>query len=1052
MKPYFYFFIIIFTLCSSKLSAQMPEWQNPQIVEINKEPAHVLLIGEKNIKNALSDNPESSNKLKVLNGKWKFNWVKKPQARPKDFYKTNFDDSNWDEISVPANWELEGYGIPIYVNMYYEFMPYGVMPKPPYLPEYWNPVGTYRKTFDLPENWQDEQIYLHFGAVKSAMYLYINGKKAGYSQGSKLPAEFNISKYLKKGKNLIALEVYRWSDGSYLECQDFWRLSGIERDVFLYAKPSVSVYDIFIKAGLKNNYQDGDLNADLIILNSAKRSIENYSAELNIYEGKKCIARQSKKIAPSKSRQISLSFRQEIASVKQWSAETPNLYTLFIKLKDQSGKQIELVSQKIGFRTSEIKNGQLLINGKAVLLKGVNRHEHDENTGHVISKELMRKDIQLLKEFNFNAVRTSHYPNDPYWYDLCDKYGIYLIDEANIESHGMFYGKESLAKDTTWQKAHIQRTIRMVERDKNHPSVIIWSLGNEAGDGINFQASSAWVHQRDNTRPVQYERAGSKAHTDIVCPMYAGIGHLLSYSTQPKERPLILCEYAHAMGNSSGNFQDYWDIIENNYHLQGGFIWDWVDQGLAAYTEDGKKYWKYGGDFGADSIPSDANFCMNGLLNADRKTQPAIWEVKKVYQNVRFKQVPFSANEIEVQNMHDFINLSAYDIHWEITENGIAIKTGLLKAPNIKPQESRIFTLDMDIPHKAGAEYFLNFKVLSNSEKALIKKGHIIASEQFKLPIRQSEKHPKEIKQKIDFQQSEKDFLFRGKNFEITIKKASGNISEYKYKGVPLIEQGPVPCFKRATTDNDFGAKIPAQMKPWIEDSQESINAASVKIVSQSKYKIILTFTYNLKNSESHWISTYSIFGNGSIHIHNHFIPGEKQLPPLPRLGSRLHIPASLNKLKWYGRGPQENYCDRNTAAYVGIYESTVQEQAFPYASLQETGYKTDVRRLSLTDNKGNGFTIQGEPIFCFSALNYTIEDLTRDRRGSLHLHEVPARNFTELHIDLKQMGVAGDDSWRSKPHTKYIIQPIEYEYSYTIIPNYKNNINSTKQNYRRNE
>ncbi len=1031
------FFICFVLIISLNISVLAQKWRNPEVVEINKEFPHVLLFSKANLDDALGGKSEFlSDNVQILNGKWKFNWVKCPQNRSTDFYKINFDDSKWDKILVPANWELQGYGTPIYVNMYYEFMPYAVMPKPPYLPENWNPVGAYRRWFTLPENWENKQIYLHFGAVKSAMYLWINGKKVGYSQGSKLPAEFNVTKYLKKGKNLVAVEVFRWSDGSYLECQDFWRLSGIERDVFLYAKPQVAVFDVFVRAGLKNNYTDGDFEADVVINNPQKKNLDGYKVELCIFDDEKNILKISDTLINNREKKLELSFSAEITSVKKWSAETPNLYTLVIKIYDKFGKTVEIVSQKIGFRTSEIKNGQLLINGKAILLKGVNRHEHDENTGHCVSRELMLKDIKLLKEFNFNAVRTSHYPNDPYWYELCDKYGIYLIDEANIESHGMFYGKESLAKDTLWQYAHLQRIMRMVERDKNHPSVIIWSLGNEAGDGVNFEAGYDCVHKRDKTRPVQYERAESNPHTDIVCPMYTGIGGLLSYAVQPRKRPLILCEYSHAMGNSNGNFQDYWDIIEANYHLQGGFIWDWVDQGLAAFTAEGKKFWKYGGDFGGDTIPSDVNFCMNGLVNADRKVHPAIWEVKKVYQYVRFRAVPFAANKIEIQNLHNFIDFSRYDVHWQVLENGVPIDSGLIKSPKIEAQKSKVFELDIDkINRKPEAEYFLNFKVVTNRKIGLINEGHMVGNEQIMLCEAMAKKDYLEPAQNVDLQQSETHFIISGKYFEIIVSKASGSIEKYEFKGVNLVEGGSVPDFKRATTDNDFGAKFDEKLKVWADDSPTKINANFYKITENEANKKTIAFRYDLPNSGAIWTTVYTFFGDGVVGVKNSFQPPEKELPIIPRLGCRWRIPKAFENIKWYGRGPHENYCDRFSSAFVGIYRSCVAEQAFEYASLQETGYKTDVRWLTLTNDAGNGVKIEGLPLFCFSALNYTVEDLTRSKRGSLHLHEVPERDFIELHIDLKQMGVAGDDSWWSKPHTKYVIRPVEYDYSYRIVP-----------------
>ncbi len=1026
-------------LFSLNIGAQVPEWKNPQIVEINKEPAHPLLVGQTDIQKCLQkesslyDNPN----VLSLNGIWKFHWAKNPQKRPKAFFKTEFDDSQWKSIKVPSNWELQGYGIPIYVNMYYEFMPYAVMPSPPYLPQNWNPVGSYRTTFSIPENWKEKDIYLHFGAVKSAMYVWVNGKKVGYSQGSKLPAEFNITPFLKKGKNVLAVEVYRWSDGSYLECQDFWRLSGIERDVFLYSKPKVSIFDVFAKAGLQNHYQNGVLNTNVKIKNSALKQLKNYTVNLSLYDNNQRIIQDVKSIKSTTQEWNNISFQTSIPSVKKWSAETPFLYTLIIELKNQQGQQLEQISQKIGFRTSEIKNGQLLINGKVILLKGVNRHEHDEINGHVISKSSMLKDIKMLKAFNFNAVRNCHYPNDPYWYELCDRYGLYVVDEANIESHGMFYGKESLAKDSLWKTAHLSRTQRMVERDKNHPSIIIWSLGNEAGDGINFESTSKWVHQRDDSRPVQYERAENRPHTDIVCPMYMRIGSLINYAERTRKRPLIMCEYAHAMGNSTGNFQDYWDVIENNYHLQGGFIWDFVDQGLAAYTEAGQKYWKYGGDFGGDSIPSDVNFCMNGLVNADRTPHPALWEVKKVYQPISFKAQTLSTKQFEIKNKFDFTNLSICDIQWEIIENGVAIYQNTIQSLSLKPQEKKTVSLDFKaVNFKKNAEYFINFKAVLNTKQGLLEKGHIIAQEQILLKEALHQQAFSNSKQTIKVNEKKTTVQIKGVDFNITVNKTTGNIEAYQYQGVNLIEKGAVPCFKRATTDNDFGAKIPKEMMIWTKDSKESILAKSFKIKEKSSKKVIFEVEYSLQESQSQWNSQYTIWGNGVIEVHNHFVPNDSlDLPFMPRLGSRMRIPKAFNKIEWYGRGPYENYIDRKTASFIGIYQSTVEQQAFNYASLQETGYKTDVRWLNLTDANGNGIRIEGIPLFCFSALHYTVEDLTREKRGSLHLYDVPERNFTELHIDLKQMGLGGDDSWWSKPHSQYMIPPTEYEYSYKIIP-----------------
>ncbi|MFX1533250.1 MAG: glycoside hydrolase family 2 TIM barrel-domain containing protein, partial [Promethearchaeota archaeon] len=605
------------------------DWENPKILGRNKEAAHCTYIPYADTQTALKNDPLQSPFYLSLNGRWKFCWVKKPADHKLDFYKDNFDVSQWVDIIVPGNWELQGFGIPIYTNVIYPFPA-----DPPHIPHDWNPVGSYRRTFTISNSWKDRQVFLHFGGVSSAMYVWLNGEKVGYSQGSKTPAEFNITEYLRKGENVLAVEVYRWCDGSYLEGQDFWKISGIERDVFLFSTPQVHIRDFFVRGDLDDNYIDGMLKVTVNVRNYLPDVSGKHYVHIDLLDtdNKSVFETLTKEANIRNADKITIHFEQFVKKPAKWSAETPKLYSMLISLSNESGLITEVVSCKVGFRKVEIKDAQLLVNGIPIIIKGVNRHEHDPVTGRTVTEKLMIKDIQLMKQFNINAVRTSHYPNVPRWYELCDKYGLYVVDEANIESHGMGYDPEdTLGNNPDWKEAHLDRTIRMVERDKNHPSIIIWSLGNEAGDGVNFEATYKWIHERDSSRPVQYEQAIEGPHTDIVCPMYSRIEQLEEYANKEQNRPLIMCEMLHAMGNSVGNMQDYWDVIEKHKVLQGGFVWDWVDQSFLKVDEDNMRYWAYGGDMGDDIVFNDGNFCINGLVQADRAPHPHLWEVKKVY-------------------------------------------------------------------------------------------------------------------------------------------------------------------------------------------------------------------------------------------------------------------------------------------------------------------------------------------------------------------------------------------------------------------------------------
>ena len=1011
----FLIFSIIWTNKKS-LSSDQNDWENPQIVGINKEQPHNTLMPYENITRAIEGNRLASTFFRSLNGSWKFHWSSKPADRPLDFFKPNFDVSGWDEISVPSNWQMPGDDKPIYLNS-----PYPFEKNPPYIQKHYNPVGSYRTEFEIPAGWEDRQVFIHFDAVESAFYLWINGEKVGYSQGSRTPAEFNITKYLREGKNILAAEVYRWSDGSYLECQDFWRLSGIFRNVYLFSTPGVHIRDFEVRCDLDENYRDAMLHVTARVWNYADTACWKPEIEVTLLDANHqpvasdpLMKGNSVYIPPGDESIVKM--KAFVKNPLKWSAEIPNLYTVILTLRDRAGKILETESCKFGFRKVEIKNGQLLVNGVPVLIKGVNRHEHDPDTGHYITLESMVKDIQLMKQHNINTVRTCHYPDDPQWYELCDKYGIYLIDEANIESHGIGYKPDkTLANKPEWKKAHLERIQRMVERDKNHPSVIIWSLGNEAGDGINFEAASDWIHHRDPTRPVHYERALLRPHTDIYCPMYAGIDHLVKYASQPQDRPLILCEYAHAMGNSVGNLQDYWDVIEKYDQLQGGSIWDWVDQGLRKRTADGREFWAYGGDFGEER--SDKNFCCNGLVLPDRAVTPKLLEVKKVYQNIKFRPVNLNVAEIEIVNQHDFKNLNAFNIQWEIVGDTKRISSGLISKPDIAPHQSKRITIDISaVKPKPGVEYFLNFSARTREPLPLIPADYEVAYEQFKLPLA-AEMPQQDISGLPDLEVagSETSFTISGKQFRIVFDKKDGTMTSFKFKGTELIEAGPQPNFWRAPTDNDFGNKMEKRCAVWrTASNQRRLEIIDVQQVKSNQVRIEVQF--GLPDATSKHRTVYQIFGSGDVIVENYFTPKVANLPELPRLGMTMQIPLAFDQVRWYGRGPHENYSDRKTSALVGVYNSTVRELFEPYISPQENGYRTDVRWVAFLNNRGDGLMAIGMPLICFSALHYTNEDLTQTSRGTMHPTDLKERDFVFLNLDYKQMGVGGDNSWGARP------------------------------------
>lgn len=1021
------------------------DWENPAVIGINKEPAHCTLIPYGSLENALIGTQEASLNYKSLNGNWKFHWVSKPADRPQDFFKPDFDVSSWNEIPVPSNWQMHGYGRPIYLNVRYPFKK-----NPPYIQHDYNPVGSYRTEFEVPEDWQGRQVFMHFDGVESAFYLWINEKKVGYSQGSRTPAEFNISDYLQAGPNTLAVEVYRWSDGSYLECQDFWRLSGIFRDVYLFSTPALHIRDFEVTSELDENFKNAQLFVTARLRNYGSAAVSKPKIEVHLCKRGEApdsltplMQDTSVYIAPGAESLVKMS--AEVPQPQKWTAETPHLYTVILMLKNEEGDVLELERCDFGFRKVEIKNGQLLVNGAPILIKGVNRHEHDPDTGHYVTPESMRKDIRLMKRFNINTVRTAHYPDDPVWYDLCDQYGLYVIDEANIESHGIGYKpEETLANKPDWKNAHMDRIISMLERDKNHPSVIIWSMGNEAGDGTTFEAASEWIHRRDPSRPVHYERAGRRPHTDIVCPMYSRIKTLIDYASQPQSRPLIMCEYAHAMGNSVGNLKEYWDEIEKYPQLQGGSIWDWVDQGLRKKSEDGREFWAYGGDYG--DKPNDGNFCINGLVFPDRKIPPKLWEVKKIYQPVKFEALDALQGKIKIHNKNFFIDLKDYDVYWSLLEDGNSIQDGKLSALNIPAGEGRVVDIPFSRPSlKAGAEYWLNLNLRLHQASTWAEKGHEIAWEQFSVPF--PVPPPSVLKvdslPEIKVMESENSVSIQGKDFRVDFSRSQGTISSYSYMNKTLIEDkgdavaGPVLNVFRAPTDNNrrLGREwIKAGLKQLQREVKDfhidKMDSRSIRITTR------VVCSGSQQNGFEH-NSTYMVWGNGLIQIKNEIIPFGK-LPVLARLGILLTLPGQLENIKWYGRGPCENYPDRITGYNIGFYSGTVSDQYVPYVRPQENGNKEDVRWAALWMDTGEGLMFVADDTMSMTALHFTPDDLD----NADHIHELFPQQDITLTLDTKQLGL-GNGSCGPGVLEKYHVNPdSSVNFNFCIKPFQLKNVN----------
>ena len=1057
-------FIIMLFINTLLFAAAQNDWENEQVFGINKEPAHNTYIPYASLQQALTDVAGYSPYYLSLNGAWKFNWVKHPDMRPKDFYKPAFDVTCWDDIPVPSNWQMHGYGKPVYTNVTYPFAKDWPRIMTP-VPEHWtkhelpNPVGSYRRDFDIPADWDGKQIFLHFRGVKSAMYVWVNGVKVGYSQGSMTPAEFDITRYIKPGQNTLAVEVYRWSDGSYLEDQDFWRLSGIYRDVFLYATPKLHVRDFFVRSELADDFKF----ADFLFTAKIKRYDNggSNSATLDVYlldkdekPGQPVFSKNVTGVGTGKEVTIDLSAR--IDNPKLWSAEIPNLYTVLVVLKDEKGGITEVETCLFGFRRIEIKDQQLWVNGQSVLLKGANRHEHDPFDGRAVSLQRMIRDIELFKQFNCNTVRTCHYPDHPDWYKLCDLYGLYVIDEANIESHGYGYGKESLAKQPEWEKAHVDRMISMVERDKNHPSVIIWSMGNEAGGGRNFDAVYKTAKEIDRTRPIHYERYNKRA--DIESCMYPEIGWLEKQGQKDSPKPFFMCEYAHAMGNAVGNLQEYWDVVEKYPRLIGGCIWDWVDQGLAIPVpgKEGEYYFGYGSDFG--DFPNDYNFCMNGLTTPDRQVTPKMIEMKKVYQYIALTADDVLNGKVSVKNKYQFINLNAFDLSWTLAEDGTVIQSGLLPSMDLQPGETTTVTVPFTKPQLIpGAEYRLRLDFTLKTDTRWAKKGHVMAWQQLDVPW---ETAPKPV---IDtagmpglaLVENKQDATVTGKDFVLIFSKEDGTIKQLVYgnKTVICYEKpvvkftsnralkqdvkteinGPAPNFFRAPVDNDhqFGRGVgPKWHESQLDKVTHTVEYVKISKILDQKVEIAVNllsvagqgFTVNSN-------VTYTIWGNGFVNIETNFQPDALDFA-LPKLGLLVKLPGDMEYVEWYGRGPHENYWDRKRSADIGRYTRTVTDMFEPYVRPQDMANREDIRWLTVTDRNGRGLMITAETVVDFSALHYTAQDLDKAQ----HPFELTPRDETVLCIDAGQQGLGGA-SCGPPPMERYIFKSAPTTLSFGIRP-----------------
>ena len=1015
----------LFTVLALTAGAQtFQEWRNPEINAVNRAPMHTNYFAFENADAAKKADKKQSTNYMTLNGTWKFNWVKDADSRPTDFWKTGFNDKGWDDLQVPAVWELNGYGDPIYVNVGYAWRNQ-FQNNPPEVPTENNHVGSYRREIVVPASWKGKDIIAHFGSVTSNMYLWVNGRYVGYSEDSKLEAEFDLTPYLKPGqKNLIAFQVFRWCDGTYLEDQDFFRYSGVGRDCYLYARNKKRIQDIRVTPDLDAAYQNGSLAVNLDLKGSGKVDLELVDA-------------QGKQVATATANKSGL-VTMNVENPKKWSAETPYLYTLRASMQGSN----EVIPVKVGFRKIELKGDQILVNGKAVLFKGADRHEMDPDGGYVVSPERMLQDIQIMKQFNLNAVRTCHYPDDNLWYDLCDQYGIYVVAEANIESHGMGYGDKTLAKNPSYKKAHLERNQRNVQRGFNHPSIIFWSLGNEAGDGPNFEQCYKWIKAEDPSRACQYEQARQKEHTDIFCPMYYDYNGMEKYGQRTDAtKPLIQCEYAHAMGNSQGGFKEYWDLIRKYPNLQGGFIWDFVDQSCRWKGKDGVMIYAYGGDFNRFDA-SDNNFCDNGLISPDRVPNPHMYEVGHFYQNIWTTPADLSKGEVNVFNENFFRDLSAYYMEWQVLKDGKVIRTGRVDDLKVAPQETAKITLNIGKTCTCK-EWLLNVFYKLKNREGLLPAGFTVAKNQltlndYKAPSMdlknvETTNVATVVPQIIDNQYHY--LIVKGNNFVAEFNKQNGYLSKYAVDGTEMLKEGAAltPNFWRAPTDNDMGAGLQNRYAAWKNPGLKLVSLNS----KTENDQIVVNAEYDMKNVSAKLYLTYVINNEGAIKVTQKMTADKNaKVSPMFRFGMQMQMPKCFETVEYYGRGPVENYSDRNHSTDLGIYRQSVDEQFYSYIRPQETGTKTDIRWWKQLNAGGNGLKVVGDAPFSASALHYTICSLDDDeQKDQRHSPEVQKADLTNLIIDKAQMGLGCVNIWGALPLPQYMLPYGDYEFTFILTP-----------------
>lgn len=1028
--------------CLAVLSAEAqkdkPWWLDPEVNEVNTMAPRAAFFAYETENLAKADQKARSERYLSLEGKWKFNFSKDHDKAPRDFYSLKYDDSQWTDFPVPGILELNGYGDAIYSNNGYPWRTQ-FRPEPPFVEERNNYTGSYRKMVTVPADWKGERIYLHVGSATSNLMVWVNGKFVGYSEDSKVSAEFDLTKYLTPGKeNLIAMQVMRWCDGSYLEDQDFWRFTGIAREVYLYARPQAHIADLFITPDLVNNYQDGTLE---VKLNAVGAKGETVMFSLKDKEGKE-VAAQTAKVGGNG--EVKVNF--DIKNPLKWTAETPNLYTLYTTLMD--GKQVaEVVPQRVGFRKVEIKNAQVLVNGQPVLFKGANRHELDPVTGYVVSMDRMLEDIRVMKELNINAVRTCHYPNDPRWYELCDIYGIYMVAEANIESHGMGYGDKTLAKEPTYEKAHLERNESNIKIYKNHPSIIFWSVGNEAGYGPNFEKAYDLVKAYDPSRPCQYEQAGQNGKTDIFCPMYYDYGGCDKYSQGDNPRPLIQCEYAHAMGNSMGGFKEYWDMVRKYPKYQGGFIWDFVDQGLRVKNKQGKTIYAYGGDFGRYPT-SDHNFNCNGIINPDRKPNPHANEVRYYYQNIWATAKDLKAGEVEVYNENFFKSLDDVELQWTLESEGKVLATGR-NALDIPAQQKRVVKLDgYSLPADVKGEVVLNLDFVLKKAEPMLDAGYAVAREQFVVnpytfPTMESVlavTSGKYDTRKVEKEEKVAWVTLSAGNTSVTFNHWNGWIDYLDVDGKPMLEEGYAitPDFWRAPTDNDYGAGTQRKLHAW---KNPEMKMKSFKVVeNEGKAEKGVEVVYDMPSVEATLTMTYTLTPAGELVVNEAMTVNKdaKHKPELMRYGMQLVMPKAYNMLTYYGKGPGENYIDRNNGDRLGVYDAKVADQYWGYVRPQESGNKTEVRYWQVKDENGKGLEFYSfAPMEC-STLNYLASDLDDgwDKNAhQSHSGDLTPRDFSVVKLAARQRGLACVNSWGAIPLEQYRMPYQDYSFTYVIRP-----------------